>query len=72
MWAFYGREARKAHRGDGEADAPSVFKEQFSDADVHMMCKTFLKVRTADLAQRSTMDNAILAAYEKGQEAHTR
>ena len=76
MWAFYGREARKVHRGEvytrQVADDATVFKEQFTDDDVHMMCKTFLRVRTAHLAQRSTMDNAILAAYEKGQEAHTR
>ncbi len=75
MWAFYGREARKAHRGEvynrQEPDVANVFKEQFSDADVHMMCKTFLKVRKADLVSRCSMDNAILAAYEKGQRAHT-
>ena len=73
MWASYGRQARKVKRGQGYTltDAAAAVKAEFTDADVHMMCDIFLNVRRADLESRSSMDRAILAAYEKGQRAHS-
>jgi hypothetical protein len=72
MWAFYGKQARMAKRDSKytREDVEKAVKQQFLDADVHMMCDSFLKVRKADLATRRTMDDAILAAYEKGKKAH--
>jgi hypothetical protein len=73
MWASYGKQARKVKRGQGYTldDATAAVKAEFSDPDVHMMCDVFLKVRRAELESRTRMDSAILAAYEKGQRAHT-
>ena len=72
MWAFYGKEARKLERNHeyNIQDFYKLVNDKFKEADVGMMCEKFLNKKA--LASRDKMNDAILNAYAKGPQAHSK